>query len=50
MSESHDEIAKSEYFLNLPRKRIGSELIFVDEQKLVLLVEPNCPTFQFRDY
>lgn len=41
MSEAHEEIAQSEYFLNLPRKRMGSGLVFVDEENRILLVEPT---------
>ncbi|MDP1721081.1 MAG: NUDIX hydrolase [Candidatus Nanopelagicaceae bacterium] len=41
MSESHEEIAQSEYFLNLPRKRMGAGLVFVDDQDRILLVEPT---------
>ena len=44
MSESHEEIAESEYFLNFPRKRMGAGLVFVDEQKRILLVEPTYKT------
>lgn len=41
MSESHEEIANSDYFRNLPRKRMGAGLIFVDNQNRILLVEPT---------
>ena len=41
MTDSPEEIATSDYFRNLPRKRMGSGLVFTDDQGRILLVEPT---------
>lgn len=44
MEASHEEIAKSEEFRNMPRKRMGAGLLIVDDKSRVLLVEPTYKT------
>lgn len=41
MNPSHEEIAKSEEFKAMPRKRIGAGVVAVDDHMRVLLVEPT---------
>lgn len=38
---SHQEIAQSEEFKSLPRKRMGAGIVAIDDQMRVLLVEPT---------
>jgi 8-oxo-dGTP pyrophosphatase MutT (NUDIX family) len=44
MNPSHEEIAKSEEFKTMPRKRIGAGVVAVDDHMRVLLVEPTYKT------
>ena len=44
MNPSHEEIAKSEEFKAMPRKRIGAGVVAVDDHMRVLLVEPTYKT------
>lgn len=44
MNPSHEEIAQSEAFKAMPRKRMGAGIVAVDDQMRVLLVEPTYKT------
>lgn len=44
MNPAHEEIAKSEEFKAMPRKRIGAGVVAVDDHMRVLLVEPTYKT------
>lgn len=44
MTPSHEEIAQSEEFRSMPRKRIGAGIVAVDDSLRVLLVEPTYKT------